>query len=243
MLNIIIFIILMMSIFILKLLFDKGIIRFNYPSQKQYVYGIDVSHHQKDIDWPQLKGSKAKFVYIKATEGATFQDPAFTTNWNGAKKAGLIPSAYHFFTLCRSGADQAENFLSVLSQVHGKHMPVAVDLEFGGNCAIRPTEEAFDAELTQFLNEIKSKTGCTPVLYVTQDFYAPYIMGKFDQYPLWIRDIYKKPKLKHARQWTFWQFANRGRLDGIETFVDLNVFKGSKQDFEAFVCKGTKVLS
>mgnify|MGYP003342069729 CR=1 FL=1 len=37
-------------------------------------------------------------------------DPAFATNWVGARAAGLVPGGYHFYTFCRTPEEQAENF-------------------------------------------------------------------------------------------------------------------------------------
>lgn len=208
---------------------------------KNRVYGIDVSHHQKQIDWPQLKGSKAKFVYIKATEGATHQDKNFVQNWNGAAQAGLIPGAYHFFTFCRSGADQAKNFLTVLSKVKGKHLPIAVDVELVGNCPKRPTPDELATELRDFLALVKAKTNCGAVVYTTPKFYNAYLADHFKTYPLWLQSFNKKPKIK-KQSWKMWQFTNEGRVDGIETLVDLNVFRGSPAAFEQFVCQHHNVV-
>lgn len=36
---------------------------------------------------------------------------------------------------------------------------------------------------------------------------------------------------------TFWQYCNRGRLDGYdgaEQYIDLNVFNGTKEEFENY---------
>ncbi|HWN69830.1 MAG TPA: hypothetical protein VNM90_19445, partial [Haliangium sp.] len=51
------------------------------------------------------------------------------------------------------------------------------------------------------------------------------------RHPIWIRDVWAEPRLPDGARWTFWQFANRGRLPGIDTFVDLNVFAGSRASF------------
>ena len=40
------------------------------------------------------------------------------------------------------------------------------------------------------------------------------------------------------RTWKFWQYTGRGRLEGYsgeEKFIDLNVFNGSKEEFDKFV--------
>ena len=81
----------------------------DFPSQ-----GIDVSHHQGPIEWPLLPRQGVDFAYIKATEGGDFRDSAFAANWAGARAAGIARGAYHFFTLCRSGADQAANFIAAV---------------------------------------------------------------------------------------------------------------------------------
>ena len=69
-----------------------------------------------------------------------------------------------------------------------------------------------------------------------------YLEGGFEAYPLWIRNVVRRPKTD--REWTFWQYANRGRLKGYsgqEKFIDLNVFAGSKEQWEQFVQTGKPV--
>jgi lysozyme len=215
-----------------------GWVRFNYPSYDTYpVQGIDVSHHQGRIDWARLAGRHAAFAYIKASEGATFRDEDFATNWNGAKSAGVLPGAYHYFTLCRSGAQQAANFIAAASGTHGTGLPPAVDLEFGGNCARRPDRRVFAAELAIFLEQVEQHWGCRPVLYVTADFYDAYMSGHFAGHPLWVRDVFGQPQLPDGHVWRLWQFANRAHLPGVHGFVDRNVFAGSTGEFDQFVCR------
>lgn len=230
------------SIALLAFLFKRQIVQqYSDLKPQHYVYGIDVSHHQKQIDWPQLKDGKARFVYIKSTEGATFRDPRFIENWNGAQQAGLIPGAYHFFTFCRSGSDQADNFLALFSKVKGTHLPIALDVELAGNCPKRPTPDELAIELNSFIDKVKAQTGCRMLFYTTPAFYEQYLAGRFDSYPLWLQSFNKKPKLKSKHRWRIWQFSNQGRVDGIQELVDLNAFNGSPQQFEQFVCKADHI--
>ncbi|HJY76666.1 MAG TPA: GH25 family lysozyme [Burkholderiales bacterium] len=214
-----------------------GFIRFNYPSFERHpVQGVDVSHHQGSIEWSVLERSPAQFAYIKASEGATFKDPRFDENWKGALAASVVPGAYHYFTLCKSGAEQAANFVSAAAWTRSHGLPPAVDLEFGGNCSQRPSADEFASELRSFLDAVEQEWGCVPVLYVTQEFHRHYIANRFSSYPIWVRDIFRQPRLEDGRQWRLWQFANRGRLTGVGAFIDLNVFNGSIADFAAFRC-------
>src|SRR5437899_1806639 len=100
-------------------------------------YGIDVSNYQGAINWGRVASGDIAFAYIKATEGSTYIDPRFTENWNGAAAAGLQRGAYHFFTFCSSGQDQAVNYLHVVP-VEADALPPAIDLELSGNCSARP---------------------------------------------------------------------------------------------------------
>ena len=58
------------------------------------IKGIDVSHHQGNINWSKVPSA---FAYLKATEGEQFVDHAFKTNWKGAQSKGILVGAYHFF--------------------------------------------------------------------------------------------------------------------------------------------------
>ena len=40
------------------------------------------------------------------------------------------------------------------------------------------------------------------------------------------------PRLSDDRDWTFWQYSNRDHLDGIEGYVDMNVYAGTREEFE-----------
>jgi len=216
------------------LLFYTGIIRFNYPSLKSYpVRGIDISHHQRAIDWPKVAGQGIQFAYIKATEGGNHRDRRYTENWREAQKAGIVVGAYHFFTFCRSGREQALNFIRTVPKQNGV-LPPAVDLEFGGNCQMAP---GFDLrkELHDYRRAILSAYARDPIFYVTPGLYRSGLVDAIITNQLWFRNIYGKPQVNPADRWIFWQYANRGRIPGINTYVDLNVFNGNTANFEDLV--------
>ena len=68
------------------------------PSSTGVTFGIDVSHHQKKIDWKKVrfwKNKKINFVYIKATEGETYKDSFYSQNILGAKENEITVGSYH----------------------------------------------------------------------------------------------------------------------------------------------------
>jgi lysozyme len=202
---------------------EVGWPRYRPPLRAGESYGIDVSAHQGSIDWGAVAADGVHAAYVKATEGATFRDPRFAENWRGARAAGLQVGAYHFFTLCRSGADQATNLISTLAGVDGASgsgtLPVAVDLELSGNCSARPPRAQVQAEVDAFVEAVEAATG-RPVVY--------YLLGSWaERYPPtsdradWVRRLLWRPD----GDWAWWQVNSRARVDGIDGPVDLNVVK------------------
>lgn len=213
----------------------NGFLRFNYPSYSEYpVQGIDVSNHQQEIDWSKLDKKRVKFALIKATEGGDFKDKSFAKNWERARAQGIIVGAYHFFTFCRSGREQAENYIESVP-VLPNTLPPAIDLEYSGNCKLTKTKEELLQDIDTFICIVERHYQKKVLIYVLDNFYNEFLVGKYPENPLWLRDVYRKPLISENRVWTFWQYSNRGRLDGIEGFVDLNVFNGSRKEFQSLL--------
>ena len=221
---------------------EQGWLRLLDPPLAEYpVQGLDVSHHQGPIDWEAVADTgRFRFVWIKATEGGDFVDPRFREHWRGAREAGLVVGAYHFFTLCRPGRDQAENLLRELAAVGGARLdpslPVAVDLELGGNCARRPSTAEVLAEVHAFLATVARATGRKPVVYTTYEFHRAYLVGAWPTgHPLWIRSVFTRPAAEvDGEPWVIWQYLPRGRVPGIEGVVDQNAFAGDADAFATF---------
>ena len=195
------------------------------------VRGVDVSHHQGVIDWDALKARNVDFAYIKASEGENYNDPRFSRNWVGAEQAGMLRGAYHFFTQCRSGKVQAENFIRVVPQ-DANSLPPALDAEHMGPCLQTPAVKDVAAEIGIFLDMIEAHYGKRPILYTTREFHDAYLAGKFPKERFWIRSLVLPPRFR-KQQWVLWQYHNRGRRDGIAGPVDLNAFRGTRAEFEA----------
>jgi len=184
-------------------------------------YGIDVSSHQGAIDWSAVAADEIAIAYIKATEGGDFVDRNFAANWAGAGAAGLERGAYHFFTLCRPGAEQAANFLAV-APPDPAALPPAVDLELAGNCRDRPPEAAVAAELEAFLEVVEAAWDRPALLYVGDDWDRRYPTRDRLPHDLWHFRFLRRPDVDG---WTVWQVHGFARVQGIEGGVDLDVVR------------------
>lgn len=196
------------------------------------VKGVDVSHYQGEIDWEHFREQGIDFAFIKATEGSSLVDERFEENREGAKAAGLYAGAYHFFSFDSTPASQAEHFIATVGDLSGS-LPPVVDIEFYGDKRKNPPEKAYVVSgLRELLEALEEEYGVKPIIYTTYTVYNRYIRNAFQEYPLWIRNVYYPPG-DIGRQWTFWQYCDTGALGGTageEKFVDLNVFRESRED-------------
>lgn len=221
------------------LLIYQGKITINHPSEADYpIRGVDVSYYQGEIDWEVLAEEDIDFAFIKATEGSSHIDVRFEENWERSGKTGLKRGAYHFFSFESEGAAQAEHFISVVPKEEGMLSPV-IDIEFYGDRFYnRPDVEETRKQLQSLLDRLEEHYGVKPLIYATESSYSTYIRGAFDEYPLWIRNVYFSPNMGMPGKWTFWQYDSEAKLQGYsgeEEHIDLNVFYGSEKDWMNFL--------
>jgi lysozyme len=202
----------------------------NDPDKLEFpIRGIDVSGHQGHIDWQKVSSSGIRYVYLKATEGGDFQDAFFRANLLEAHNAGLACGAYHFFSLKTPGAIQAQNFITTVPST-SVSLPPAIDLEFWGNASDRPSPDIFQANLRVYMEAITKAYGREPVIYTSADFSSVYL-NHFGLGSFWVRDILLNPNTDGTKAWLFWQYSEKGRVPGIDGFVDLDVFNGTMDRF------------
>ena len=211
---------------------------FGIPVPVNYIiHGIDVSHHQSSINWDEVKNMqdqnlKIGFTFIKATEGLSDVDNTFRRNWFRAYEAKLPRGAYHYFIASKSGKVQAENFIDNVILQKGD-LPPVLDIEktFG------ISEQELQHRVKDWLTTIEKQYKIKPIIYTNVDFYENYLAGSFDNYPLWVAHYLVQDKPRIKRNWLFWQHNETGRVNGIDAYVDFNVFNGDSTDFKKLLLK------
>lgn len=212
------------------------------------VKGIDVSHYQGTIDWPELADQDLDFAFIKATEGSGHVDECFYDNWQAAGKTELCIGAYHFFSFDSEGSKQAQFYIDTVGSLNGKLAP-AVDVEFYGDKEKNPPpKEEVVKQLQEMLTVLEEHYQVKPVIYTTYKVYHRYIKDEFTAYPLWIRNVYYQPLLTAGNTWTFWQYTDTAVLEGYqgaEKYIDMNVFRGTREELQELTVpwEGEKTLA
>lgn len=199
------------------------------------IHGIDVSKYQQSISWEEVKNMqvnniKPGFAFIKATEGNSNVDPYFKRNWKRSKQAGILRGAYHFFLATRDGKMQARNFIDHVNLESGD-LPPVLDVEH----LYTATSVQLRKEIKAWLDVIENYYSVKPIIYTNVDFYEKYLKGYFDNYPLWVAHYLQPHQPRISRNWTFWQHSEQGRVNGIVSKVDFNVFNGDSVSFRALL--------
>ena len=186
------------------------------------IYGIDVSHHQGKIEWEKVKKWKNKkldFVYIKATEGATYIDKTYKTNIKEAKENDFLVGSYHYFRTTSSIENQFQNFIKTIDKSKQDLIPL-IDVEEKTNW----TNKEFHKNFKAFLNMVENYFGQKPMIYTVNSFYNLNLSGKYKEYHFLIgRYGENAPNMRDKASWTIWQFSETGKVEGIPQNVDIDV--------------------
>ena len=186
------------------------------------IYGIDVSHHQGKIEWEKVKKWKNKkldFVYIKATEGATYIDKTYKTNIKEAKENDFLVGSYHYFRTTSSIENQFQNFIKTIDKSKQDLIPL-IDVEEKTNW----TNKEFHKNFKAFLNMVENYFGQKPMIYTVNSFYNLNLSGKYKEYHFLIgRYGENAPNMRDKTSWTIWQFSETGKVEGIPKDVDIDV--------------------
>lgn len=209
------------------------------------VPGIDVSYWNAGIDWPKVRAAGQRYIFAKATEGDFYADPTFDDNWRGAKTAGLLRGAYHFFRANVDPKKQATKFIDYVKSMNDNgELPPVLDLETHDGQG----KDKIIARAKTWLDLVEAAFNKKPIIYSGQYFLQDYFSEAgggppawAKEYPLWLAqypNVYiegAQPTLPRGWfKWTFWQYSDKGRVNGINAKVDLNVFNGSLEDLYRF---------
>lgn len=180
--------------------------------------GIDVSSYQKDIDWrATARDKKIKFVYVKATEGATYTSRHYTYNMENARKQGIKVGSYHFLRTGSRIKDQFENFKRSVKKSDQDLIPL-IDVETRQGWTAQQLRDS----VKMFADMVEEYYGCRPMIYTSSSFFNNLLGAAFADYPLFIaRYATSEPQLSCGAKWTLWQFSEKGRISGIDHPVDL----------------------
>ena len=230
--------------------------RLNYTPER--IYGIDIARYQHEVDggvypinWSNLRitslGVKTpktitgtvsypvSFVFIKSTEGTTVLNKWFNSDYAEARKNGIRVGAYHFFSTKSDPLEQAHHFLRNTKFNRGDIPPV-LDVEpSDAQIEAMGGAEVMFSWIRTWMVAVENATKVRPILYINQMFvnrYMPLAPDVAADYEVWIA---RYNEFKPDMHLSFWQLGYDGRLSGIRGDVDINVFNGYKDEWQAYL--------
>jgi lysozyme len=196
---------------------------------------VDVSHHNGDPNFAELKAAGILGVIHKATQGSTGADPTYASHQAAAQSAGLLWGAYHFGT-GEDGVAQADNFLSVVGDTSGQ--VIVLDFEPNTTGPSMSLEEA-----RAFVTHVKDRTGRWPGLY--SGHYIKDLLGTGTDPVLgscwfWLAQYGPTAVVPpNWPQWTLWQYTDGALgpdphdIPGVGRF-DRDLFNGDEPALRSF---------
>jgi lysozyme len=190
------------------------------------VQGIDVASYQGYPNWSSVKSSGKTFAFTKATEGTTYTNPYFATNWSRMKSNGLIRGAYHYGRPGTDAVSQANHFVNTVHPTSGD-LQLALDIETTDG----KSASAVRTWIVNFINRIKTLTGRPGIIYTGFYFWRDSAgNGSNLNCPLWLAAYVSNPAAYVPAAWStwsFWQYTSSGTVSGVSGNVDRDAWNGT----------------
>ena len=182
--------------------------------------GIDVSSHNGNINFQEVKNSGVEVVIIKATEGVDFVDSYVNQHYAGASSVGLNIGFYHFMSEKTNPTKQAEDFYNCIKDKSYNVMPT-LDIEVNnyGRSAAQITDRCLE-----FINRFKELSGQDVMIYTGGYFGRDNLDSRIKCYPGWIAHYGVSSPMETGFRVVGHQYTETGHVNGVNGNVDVNNF-------------------
>lgn len=193
--------------------------------------GIDVSKWQGDIDFKKVKDAGATFVMIRVgsqqgVEGEYILDPYFKQNIENALANDLKVGVY-FYSYANSKKEARKQADWVLDQIKDYELtlPIAFDWEcYNSFNQMELSLFGLNEVAESFLEKVEDK-GYDGMLYGSKNYLNS--IWKYHDYDVWL--AHYTDQTDYDSHYVMWQLCQDGRIDGINTAVDINVLYKSEK--------------
>ena len=211
---------------------EKG--RAAYPGA---VLGVDVSDHQREIDWARVRADGVEFAILRIgfrgyTVGNIKLDESFARNYVAARQAGLKVGVY-FYSQAISESEVREEAAWVLEMLDGIPLELPVFFDWEEVASGRTGGKATSAvgDYARLFCQLVTEGGYSAGVYFNQRFgYSIMHLEELTDYSFWIAEYQSYQSF--AFQTAFWQFTPEGHVDGINTVVDLDLMYATEETHE-----------
>lgn len=182
--------------------------------------GIDISHHQGDIDFDKLKGN-IDFAMVRTSYGSFYEDKKYKRNIKELERVKIPYGLYHFSyaTNVESAKKEATGFINIIKKYNPLY-PVVIDIESSSRTSNVRNDTLVD--ITSTICSMIESAGYYVMIYANKDYLTGKLnSSKLDRYDKWLAEWSSKPT--YNKNFGIWQYSSKGSLPGIVGNVDLNI--------------------
>lgn len=182
--------------------------------------GIDISHHQGDIDFDKLKGN-IDFAMVRCSYGSFYEDRKYKQNIVGLERIGVPYGLYHFSyaTSIESAKKEAEGFINIIKRYNPTY-PVVIDIESSSRTSSVSKDTLID--IADTICNMIEEAGYYVMIYANLDYLNNKLNSdRLDRYDKWLAEWRDKPS--YNKNYGMWQYSSKGSMPGIKGNVDLDI--------------------
>ena len=192
--------------------------------------GVDVSEHQQQIDWKQVKDAGMEFAFVRIgyrgyTEGKLYPDESAEQNLNGARDAGLKIGAY-FYSQATTTVEAAEEaaFCIGYLQKYKLDLPVVFDWEYvSSDARTADVDMQTVTDCAKTFCQALENAGYEAMVYFNPSITTTHLdLLQLQEYPFWL-SLYSDT-MDYPHKVEFWQYTQDGKVPGIPGDADINLW-------------------
>ena len=212
------------------MLFSSNFSLWNNPKDAQAaskedvrLQGIDVSHHQKQIDWAKVKASGIDYAIIRCGYGqdVTLQDDIqWKANADGCTAQGIPFGVYlySYATTVEGAKGEADHVLRMI-EGYDLQYPVYYDIEYDKQ------KDLSAKELGQIASAFAKKiedAGYQVGIYASYSWFENYLTDSvFDQWERWVARY--NTYCGYSKSYSMWQYSSTGTVSGIDSTINVDM--------------------
>jgi lysozyme len=216
----------------------------NSPSR---TFGIDVSYWGGEIDWERVVATlNPRFVFVQAyhmgkDEASSYANPRFAIYQRALQRLGLLHGAY---LRCHPNANaetSIRKFWTVYTPQVGDILPT-LDIEDDYDHSCRLPVKKRISQIEKMIQLVSSRIGGQkPIIYTKARVWSELgNPAQFADCPLWVVDYHSSGEPSLPQTWStfsFWQFAENRRGNGVQGTYDGDYFNGAEADLQAYLLR------
>ncbi|ETY74846.1 lysozyme [Lactiplantibacillus fabifermentans T30PCM01] len=198
------------------------------------VRGVAVTQNDGYLDFAALQSDGLKFVYLKATQGASYTDDDFSSNYQRIVGTNLGVGVTHVFSFSSSAAAQAAYFEKTVNDNIG-NLPIAIQVQYYGNYTAKTVNvKKAQAKLRALVLKLTEHYGRECVIWSNTAVEKQLVKPAIKKSPLWLDTTSTHHRSSRV---LFMHYSDRAvyRQNGTSQEFSGVVFNGSASDFQSLI--------